>query len=73
MELAYTICENLPWTAPNGQPRVHECLPLLEQLAEMGLITSPRNGHRPRRARPACGRRPCRDWSWHAAWARYDR
>lgn len=29
-ELAQTICENLPWKAPNGQPRVHECLPLLE-------------------------------------------
>ncbi len=25
-ELASTICENLPWKAPNGQLRVHECL-----------------------------------------------
>ena len=41
MELAFTICENLPWTAPNGQLRVHECLPLLEQLAEAGLIKVP--------------------------------
>ncbi len=41
MELAFTICENLPWTAPNGQLRVHECLPLLEQPAEAGLIKVP--------------------------------
>ena len=41
MELAYTICENLPWIAPNGQLRVHECLPLLEQLATAGMIKLP--------------------------------
>ncbi len=41
MELAFTICENLPWRAPNGQLRVHECLPLLEQLAAAGLIKVP--------------------------------
>ena len=40
-ELARTICENLPWLAPNGQLRVHECLPLLEQLAEAEVIKLP--------------------------------
>lgn len=38
-ELANTVCENLPWKAPNGQLRVHECLPLLEQLGAAGMIT----------------------------------
>ena len=55
MELAYTICENLPWTAPNGQPRVHACLPLLEQLAAAGLIEVPakraHGAYRPARLR----------------------
>jgi hypothetical protein len=41
MELALTICENLPWKAPNGQLRVHQCLPLLEQLAAAGIIQVP--------------------------------
>jgi hypothetical protein len=40
-ELAHTICENLPWKAPNGQLRVHECLPLLEQLGTAGMIALP--------------------------------
>jgi|GEM_PF-4563037 len=40
-ELAQTICENLPWQAPNGQLRVHECLPLLEQLNTAGIIALP--------------------------------
>jgi hypothetical protein len=29
-ELAYTLCENLPWQAPNGQLRLHAWLGLLE-------------------------------------------
>ena len=40
-ELAQTICENLPWKAPNGQLRVHECLPLLEQLGTAGMLVLP--------------------------------
>jgi len=40
-ELALTICENLPWEAPNGRPRVHSCLVLLEQLAAAGLVALP--------------------------------
>ncbi len=52
-ELANTVCENLPWKAPNGQLRVHECLPLLEQLGAAGLISLPtkrvRAAYRPAR------------------------
>ena len=40
-ELAQTICENLRWTAPNGQLRVHECVPLLEQLGGAGILVLP--------------------------------
>lgn len=41
MELAYTLCENLPWKAPNGQVRVHACLPLLARLEAAGLVALP--------------------------------
>ena len=37
-ELALTICENLEWKAPNGELRVHLCMPLLEQLATAGMV-----------------------------------
>ena len=54
-ELALTICENLPWQAPNGQLRVHECLPLLEQLGAAGIVVLPakraRAAYRPARLR----------------------
>ena len=40
-ELALTICENLPWAAPSGRPRVHSCLVLLEQLAAAGRVVLP--------------------------------
>jgi len=40
-ELACTICENLPWKAPNGQLRVHGCRALLERLAAGGVVTLP--------------------------------
>jgi hypothetical protein len=39
--LAGTVCENLPWRAPNGQLRVEACLALLEQLAAAGTIQLP--------------------------------
>lgn len=48
-ELALTICENLPWKTPNGRARVHECMPLLEQLSAAGLLRLPAK----RAARPA--------------------
>jgi len=45
-ELALTLCENLPWQAPNGRPKVHACLLLLEQLAGAGVLTLPaKQGH----------------------------
>ncbi len=49
-ELAQTICENLPWKAPNGQLRVHACLPLLEHLAAAGNVCLPaKRAHGPYR------------------------
>lgn len=42
MELASTLCENLPWKAPNGRLRVHSCVGLLEELAKAGIIGIPR-------------------------------
>jgi hypothetical protein len=41
MELASTVCENLPWKAPNGRLQVHSCLRLLEELSEAGIIQIP--------------------------------
>ena len=53
-ELALTICENLPWEAPNGRPRVHSCLVLLERLAAAGCVVLPaKAAQRPRRPRAA--------------------
>ncbi len=53
-ELALTICENLPWEAPNGRPRVHSCLVLLEQLAAAGRVElSAKAAQKPRRPRAA--------------------
>ncbi|MDA8193640.1 MAG: DUF4338 domain-containing protein [Thermaerobacter sp.] len=40
-EIAATLCENLPWKAPNGQLKMAACRELLEDLAEQGLITLP--------------------------------
>ncbi|MCY0902823.1 MAG: DUF4338 domain-containing protein, partial [Firmicutes bacterium] len=55
MQLAQTLCENLPWKAPNGQLRVHGCLELLEQLEAVGMVQLPvkraRKPYRPARLR----------------------
>ena len=40
-ELAATICENLPWKAPNGKLKVNSCRLLLECMADAGLIVLP--------------------------------
>jgi hypothetical protein len=40
-ELASTVCENLPWRAPNGRLRSRECLDLLEQLGAGGVVELP--------------------------------
>ena len=38
-ELAYTLCEILPWLAPNGRPRQEACLKLLAELERSrGLV-----------------------------------
>lgn len=59
-ELALTVCENLPWRAPNGQLKGHAALPLLEQLAAAGMVTLPQKQvHRKHRtARPRAGALP---------------
>ncbi|MBT9143480.1 MAG: hypothetical protein DDT29_01888 [Dehalococcoidia bacterium] len=46
-ELAATLCENLPWKAPNGKLKVDACRLLLEGLASSGLIELP-----PKQAQP---------------------
>ena len=39
--MAYTICENLDWKAPNGKDRLHSCLDLLEKLAADEILDLP--------------------------------
>ncbi len=41
-ELAYTICENLNWKAPNKKERLHSCLDLLEKLEADGVLSLPK-------------------------------
>jgi len=41
MELELTLCENLPWKAPNGKLKIDACRLLLEDLASSGLIELP--------------------------------
>jgi len=40
-ELVATICEILPWKAPNGQLKVIACREFLQQLAAAGLVELP--------------------------------
>lgn len=40
-ELAATVCENLPWQAPNGRLKVNGCRLLLEEMHDAGLIVLP--------------------------------
>jgi len=40
-ELAATICEILPWKAPNGRVKVNGCMILLERMESAGLIVLP--------------------------------
>jgi hypothetical protein len=49
-ELAATICEILPWKAPNGKLKLQACLLLLEGLAASGLIELPAKRGRPAKA-----------------------
>jgi hypothetical protein len=41
MELAATLCENLPWKAPNGKLKMDACRLLLEELNSCGVINLP--------------------------------
>jgi hypothetical protein len=47
-EVAATICENLPWKAPNGQLKIEACMQLLLGLEAAGLVKPP--ARRPRQA-----------------------
>lgn len=49
-ELAATLCENLPWKAPNGRLKLDACRLLLEGLEASGLITLPPKQSQPKRA-----------------------
>ena len=40
-ELAETLCENLPWKAPNGRPKIAACVGLLQRLAAAGEVVLP--------------------------------
>lgn len=45
-ELAATLCENLPWKAPNGRIRLDACKKLLSDLEEKGILSPPAIKHR---------------------------
>jgi len=49
-ELAATICEILPWKAPNGKLKLEACRLLLEGLAASGLIELPAKRGQPSKA-----------------------
>lgn len=57
-ELASTICENLPWKAPNGRLRIHACVPLLERLAAAGMVQLPAKQGRTSQRRARRGAAP---------------
>lgn len=40
-EIAATLCENLPWKAPNGRLKLEACRKLLLELEQKGVITLP--------------------------------
>jgi len=40
-ELMATLCENLPWKAPNGRLKVDACALLLQRLAAAGVVELP--------------------------------
>lgn len=40
-ELAFTVCEHLNWTTPNGKLKVNSCLTMLEALESYGVINLP--------------------------------
>ncbi|MHB1799861.1 MAG: Druantia anti-phage system protein DruA [Vulcanimicrobiaceae bacterium] len=40
-EITATLCENLPWRAPNGRLKMEACRKLLLQLEQEGLVTLP--------------------------------
>ncbi len=59
-EVVATICENLPWKAPNGQLKIDACTQLLHGLEAAGLVELParRPGHVVRAAAERMGTAP---------------
>jgi hypothetical protein len=58
-ELFATICENLPWKAPNGKLKVDACRLFLEQLETLGVIGLPPKKRPPQRNAKAVTPLPC--------------
>ncbi len=58
-ELAGTVCELLPWLAPNGRPRLEACQALLVQLEHsQGLVLPPIEPRAPQRKSSGWGPPP---------------
>lgn len=58
-ELCATICENLPWKAPNGKLKTEACRLFLEQMEPLGLITLPPKKRPPQRSAKEVAPLPC--------------
>jgi len=58
-ELFATVCENLPWKAPNGKLKLEACRLLLEQLEASGLIELPPKKSPPQRNVKEVAPLPC--------------
>lgn len=58
-ELFATICENLPWKAPNGKLKIEACRLFLEQLEASGLIELPPKKNPPKRNVKKVAPLPC--------------
>ncbi len=58
-ELIATICENLPWKAPNGKLKLEACRLFLEQLESSGLIELPPKKRPPKRKVHEIAPLPC--------------
>jgi len=58
-ELSATICENLPWKAPNGKLKIDACRLFLEQLEASGLIVLPPKKNPPKRNNHEVAPLPC--------------
>ena len=58
-ELFATVCENLPWKAPNGKLKIEACRLFLEGLEASGLIELPPKKNPPQRKTKEVAPLPC--------------